>query len=71
MPSKLDLSEDSKVSLPAKNLITIIGGILIGAWFAFGVIERLKDVLVCVKLDEVVVRKNPPTSAFVNFNCLT
>ena len=41
MPSKLDLSEDSKVSLPAKNLITIIGGILIGAWFAFGVIERL------------------------------
>jgi len=41
MPSKLDLSEDSKVSLPAKNLITIIGGILIGSWFAFGVIERL------------------------------
>ena len=41
MPSKLDLSEDSRVSLPAKNLITIIGGILIGSWFAFGVIERL------------------------------
>ena len=41
MPSKLDLSEDSKVSLPAKNLITIIGGILVGSWFAFGVIERL------------------------------
>ena len=41
MPSRLDLSEDSKVSLPAKNLITIIGGILIGSWFAFGVIERL------------------------------
>ena len=41
MPSRLDLSEDSKVSLPAKNLITIIGGILVGSWFAFGVIERL------------------------------
>ena len=41
MPNKLDLSEDSKVSLPAKNLITIIGGILVGSWFAFGVIERL------------------------------
>ena len=41
MPSKIDLSEDSKVSLPAKNLITIIGGILVGSWFAFGVIERL------------------------------
>ena len=41
MPSKIDVSEDSKVSLPAKNLITILCGILIGAWFAFGVIERL------------------------------
>ena len=41
MPNKLDLSEDSKVSLPAQNLITIIGGILVGSWFAFGVIERL------------------------------
>ncbi len=41
MPSKIDLSEDSRVSLPAKNLITIIGGLLVGAWFGFGVIERL------------------------------
>ena len=41
MPSKLDLSENTSVSLPAKNLITIIGGILVGSWFAFGVIERL------------------------------
>ena len=41
MPNKIDVSEDSKVSLPAKNLITIIGGILVGSWFAFGVIERL------------------------------
>ena len=41
MPNKIDVSEDSKVSLPAKNLITIIGGMLVGSWFAFGVIERL------------------------------
>ena len=41
MPNKIDVSEDSKVSLPAKNFITIIGGILVGSWFAFGVIERL------------------------------
>jgi len=41
MPSKIDVSEDSKVSLPAKNLISIIGAIMIGSWFAFGVIERL------------------------------
>tara|TARA_B100000459_G_C8597870_1_gene210600 strand:- start:3578 stop:3931 length:354 start_codon:yes stop_codon:yes gene_type:complete len=41
MSKSINLSEDSKVSLPAKNLITIIGGILVGSWFAFGVIERL------------------------------
>ena len=41
MPNKIDVSEDSKVSLPAKNLISIIGAIMIGSWFAFGVIERL------------------------------
>ena len=46
MPNKLDLSEDSKVSLPAKNLITIIGGILVGSWFAFGVIERFSELKV-------------------------
>ena len=41
MANNINVSEDSKVSLPAKNLISIIGAILIGAWFGFGVIERL------------------------------
>jgi hypothetical protein len=41
MPRNISLSDESKVSLPAKNLISIIGGLLIGSWFAFGVIERL------------------------------
>ena len=41
MSKNISLSEESKVSLPAKNLISIIGAILIGAWFGFGVIERL------------------------------
>jgi hypothetical protein len=27
--------------MPARNLISIIGAILVGAWFGFGVIERL------------------------------
>jgi hypothetical protein len=41
MANKINLSEDSKVSLPAKNLLSIIFAILIGSWFAFGVMERL------------------------------
>jgi len=35
------ISEDTPVSMPMKNLIAIIGSVAIGAWFAFGVIERL------------------------------
>tara|TARA_X000000368_G_scaffold349753_1_gene289949 strand:- start:8024 stop:8413 length:390 start_codon:yes stop_codon:yes gene_type:complete len=41
MANKISLSEDSKVSLPAKNLISIIFAILVGAFFLFQIIERL------------------------------
>ena len=40
----LSVSDESRVSLPAKNLISIIGAILVGAWFAFGVLERLNNI---------------------------
>jgi polyhydroxyalkanoate synthesis regulator phasin len=38
---KLDISENTSIGLPLRNLIGLISAILIGAWFAFGVIERL------------------------------
>ena len=38
---KLALSDNTGIQLPARNLITIIGACLIGAWFGFGVIERI------------------------------
>ncbi len=38
---RLDLSENTAVSLPAKNLIAICSALIVGCWFAFGVIERL------------------------------
>ena len=41
MANKISLSEDSRVSLPAKNLISIIGAIVVGAFFLFQIIERL------------------------------
>ena len=37
----MKLSENTSISMPARNLISIIGAILVGAWFGFGVIERL------------------------------
>ena len=38
---RLNLSDNTGIQLPARNLITIIGACLIGAWFGFGVIERI------------------------------
>tara|TARA_R100001463_G_scaffold23179_1_gene55636 strand:+ start:30 stop:419 length:390 start_codon:yes stop_codon:yes gene_type:complete len=41
MSNKLDLSEDSKISLPAKNLIAILGAVAIGTFSYFNLLERL------------------------------
>jgi len=41
MPSKIDLSEDSKVSLPAKNLLFILAAVAIGSFSYFNLLERL------------------------------
>jgi uncharacterized membrane protein YraQ (UPF0718 family) len=35
------ISENTSIGLPLRNLIGLIAAIVIGAWFAFGVIERL------------------------------
>ena len=37
----MKLSEDTSVSMPIKNMLGIITAVLVGAWFGFGVIERL------------------------------
>ena len=39
----LRISENTNVGLPLRNLIGLIGAIVVGAWFAFGVIERLNQ----------------------------
>ena len=37
------ISENTSIGLPLRNLISLIGAIVIGAWLAFGVIERLNQ----------------------------
>jgi len=39
--NRLDISDQTAVSMPMKNLIAIIGAVAIGVWAYFGVIERL------------------------------
>ena len=38
--------------MPARNLISIIGACLVGAWFGFGVIERLNNIETKLQLME-------------------
>ena len=37
------LSENTEIGLPLRNLLMIIGAVCVGAWIAFGVIERLNQ----------------------------
>jgi uncharacterized membrane protein YraQ (UPF0718 family) len=39
----MKINENTNIGLPLRNLIGLIGAIIIGAWFAFGVIERLNQ----------------------------
>ena len=40
---KISVNENTSVGLPLKNLFSLIAAIVIGAWFAFGVLERLNN----------------------------
>ena len=46
------LSENTEIGLPLRNLLMIIGAVCVGAWFAFGVIERLNQLETRNKLFE-------------------
>ena len=39
----MKISENTNIGLPLRNLIGLVAAIVMGAWFAFGVIERLKN----------------------------
>ena len=39
----MKINENTNVALPVRNLLAIIGAVAVGAWFAFGVIERLNQ----------------------------
>lgn len=39
--ASVKISENTSIGLPLRNLISLVAAVAIGAWFAFGVIERL------------------------------
>jgi len=48
----MKVSENTQIGLPLRNLISLVCAIVIGAWFAFGVIERLNNLETRNKLFE-------------------
>ena len=37
----MKISDNTQIGLPLRNLLMLVSSIVVGAWFAFGVIERL------------------------------
>ena len=40
---KIEVSSESGISMPIKNLISIVGAVAVGVWAYFGVVERLNS----------------------------
>jgi hypothetical protein len=41
MKNRLDISENTALSMPMKNLISIVAAVAVGVWAYFGVLERI------------------------------
>ena len=41
MANRLDISDQTAVSMPMKNLIAIISAVAVGVWAYFGILERI------------------------------
>ena len=41
MKKRIEVSSESGISMPIKNLISIVGAVAVGVWAYFGVVERL------------------------------
>jgi C4-type Zn-finger protein len=48
----IKIDDNTSIGLPLRNLIGLIAAVVIGAWFAFGVIERLNALETANKLFE-------------------
>jgi len=69
MSKRMDISDDTAVSMPVRNMLAIIAAVALGAWSYFGMLERLniletkntlleKDLNQAVKMLETDLEKN-------------
>ena len=70
----MKINDNTNIGLPLRNLIGLIAAIIVGAWFAFGVIERLnkletKNQLFEKDLLEASVQKPIDQEQFMILEC--
>jgi len=58
MEKEMRVSDNTAISMPMRNLISILAAVGLGIWFAFGVIERLNNVETNYKLVSSDLEKN-------------
>ena len=69
MKNRLDISDNTAISMPVRNMLAIIGAVAVGVWAYFGVLERItmletksvlqeKDINQHVERIELDVQKN-------------
>ena len=58
MARTVKVSENTGISMPLKNLISIVAAVAIGVWAYFGIIERLNIIETNGKLMQSDLEKN-------------
>ena len=41
--NRLDISDNTAISMPVRNMLAIIGAVAVGVWSYFGIVERLNN----------------------------
>ena len=55
---RVDISDDTAVSMPVRNMLAIIGAVAIGVWSYFGINERLNQNATKITLMEKDLEEN-------------
>ena len=50
--NRLDISDNTAISMPVRNMLAIIGAVAVGVWAYFGVLERLTSLETKAQLAE-------------------
>ena len=53
-----EISDQTSVAMPIRNLLAIISSVVVGAWAYFGVVERLNKIETKMQLMEADLTKN-------------